>query len=781
MPEINPFFINSCLCIDETDISSCDNFLNSVAFNIGNSYPSWALIKQLKGGLVRPHHIQNIWKYDFSQQDKDIDIINNECSHVFLILQDQIRIAESYGLQLPYKNIINFIKKLNKPVIVAGLGANSFTGYDAHFHEKLNPELIEFLKIIADHCLTIGIRGHYTEEILSKLGINNTRVIGCPSYYEMGRNRFLEKKEYSKNLKILLSSTVFSELSSKYNEILQDEVELIKTIAFDNMDFSKLSIFNLESLISKRFATFSNIENWKSYVAQYDFLFGLRVHGAILAANSGTCPLIMNGDSRAREMSEFLKIPYHPEFLHSNNVEEMYEACDCSELNKVYPALYDNFVDFLGENNLKPYKKGESPITDYIEQPTLNLYTNENQPLAIKKYLSFRKLSEKLEIFLITYNRKEHLQNTFNQIFAPESPIKDLEITILDNKSTDGSSELIEEYRKSFPNIKHVIHNRNIGGNANIARAFEMASKKYFWILCDDDEYNWEHWDEVENALEQDYDAVVVSNYVNPEKNVAQLAKQLTFVPAGIYKSENLTYTVMVNAEYNISNMFPQMANVCNLINENKKFYICKNWTVNMVPHGGEETYTRGLSSDIHPYMAEMLWAVGFVNSLQMIKDKKTRNFMLKESSVNNYSWAKDVRVFFELNNYLSHNSIKNICDYFCSCINEIGLKQKLLFITILFSYSFEKVVLIYKLDGNLMIKILNKFKTKLWDYRWFRFYGTESGIYFQCLKKIKMKLWDYRWFRFYRGERGVYFQFLKKIKMKILPLKEKKSNYETI
>ena len=118
--------------------------------------------------------------------------------------------------------------------------------------------------------------------------------------------------------------------------------------------------------------------------------------------------------------------------------------------------------------------------------------------------------NQSIEIILITYNRKKHLQNTFNQIFAEESPIKDFPITILDNKSTDGTSELIEEYRIKFPNIKHIINNRNIGGNANIARAFEIASKEYVWILCDDDEYDFTHWKDVEKAIEENYDAIVI-------------------------------------------------------------------------------------------------------------------------------------------------------------------------------------------------------------------------------------------------------------------------------
>jgi len=319
-------------------------------------------------------------------------------------------------------------------------------------------------------------------------------------------------------------------------------------------------------------------------------------------------------------------------------------------------------------------------------------------------------LKNTLEIILVTYNRKEHLQNTFDQIFAENSPIKNLDITILDNKSTDGTTELIQEYVKKFPNIKHVIHNRNIGGNANIARAFEIASQKYVWILCDDDEYDWTYWHEVEQAIENDYDAVVVANYLNPKKDVAQLVKQLTFVPAGIYKTENITDTVMVNAEFNLSNMFAQLAITCHLINENKKIYICDNWIVNMVPHGGEETYTRGLDGAKHPLMSNMLWHVGFINSMHMIKDAKQRSFIIDKVSLHK-NWVSHYYYFFAINEKIANNSFKNICDIFCG----MNFRQKFFFLLIFIIFKITNRIIYIKLDSDkIKFKFFGVLKTHI-------------------------------------------------------------------
>ena len=239
MSDFIPFFINSNICTQSSDTYDFDTFMTAIAGNTGNSYITYSLLKELNFSLNKDYHIQNIYKYDFSQSEKDIDKINNECTHVFLILQDQIRIQESYGYKLPYKDIIQFINKLNKPVIIAGLGANSFDGYDADFHKKLSTDLVNFLKFLSAHCNSIGIRGNYTAEILHNLGIDNINVIGCPSFYETGDDRYIEKKEI-KNIKDIILTSIFRNKELLFNyQICQDfcEENIIKAIAFNDYNY----------------------------------------------------------------------------------------------------------------------------------------------------------------------------------------------------------------------------------------------------------------------------------------------------------------------------------------------------------------------------------------------------------------------------------------------------------------------------------------------------------------------------------------------------------------
>lgn len=285
------------------------------------------------------------------------------------------------------------------------------------------------------------------------------------------------------------------------------------------------------------------------------------------------------------------------------------------------------------------------------------------------------KINNLLEIILITYNRKKHLSDTLQQILAQTSPIKDLDITILDNASTDGSSELLKEYALKYPNLKHIRHPKNIGGNANIARAFETAKKKYVWVLCDDDKYDFSSFNKLEEALSQNPTLIVVANYINPDKNKARLFKQLSFLPAGIYRTDLITSTVLFNVYFNISNMFPQLAVAAEAINYSEEIIILEKPLVTMIPNCGNDAYTRGEDKGfIHPFMKDMFWEMGYLNSIEMIKDAKVRSAAMSDCDPQN-------RCFYSVtSNILCETQNKGLrC--FANFITSLDLKHKIMFL----------------------------------------------------------------------------------------------------
>ena len=244
-------------------------------------------------------------------------------------------------------------------------------------------------------------------------------------------------------------------------------------------------------------------------------------------------------------------------------------------------------------------------------------------------------LSDQLELILPTYNRREHLQRTLTQLTAPESPVRSCSITILDNASTDGSADLIKEFAAKNSNIKHIRHAKNIGGNGNIARCFELPCKPYVWVVCDDDSFRWEAWPEIENALfSNEYDILLTrKDDLKGSSELAKIVRQLTFLPAGIYRTSNITSGVLMNMLSNIPNMFPHLALVCAVLNKKGRIFLPQGEIMDKCTfsdQSGDECSVRGYDEYPHPFIANMFWTVGFLNSLQLIEDKKLHAYILE-------------------------------------------------------------------------------------------------------------------------------------------------------
>ena len=240
-----------------------------------------------------------------------------------------------------------------------------------------------------------------------------------------------------------------------------------------------------------------------------------------------------------------------------------------------------------------------------------------------------------LELFLITYNRKEKCRRTLQAVLAPDSPVKALPLTILDNCSTDGTAEMLAEFAAQHPNIRLLRHAKNIGGNANITRAYELARKPYVWVVCDDDSFRWDAWDEIAAALQSGrYDLLLTrKDDLRGTSDIARIYRQCTFVPAGIYRTAIITGGVLMNMYNNVPNMFPHLALISEILNKKGTIFLPQGEIMDVCTFdaatSGDGFNTRGSVTYSPPPVTHMFWTVGFINSTQMLADKKLRAYIL--------------------------------------------------------------------------------------------------------------------------------------------------------
>jgi len=96
---------------------------------------------------------------------------------------------------------------------------------------------------------------------------------------------------------------------------------------------------------------------------------------------------------------------------------------------------------------------------------------------------------------IVTFNRVEKLkrevESLLNQTIKPKS------IIIIDNKSTDGTEEMILKKKESNPTIKYFKMNENLGGSGGFYEGVKIAMlEDVDWINISDDDvyYNENHF-----------------------------------------------------------------------------------------------------------------------------------------------------------------------------------------------------------------------------------------------------------------------------------------------
>lgn len=205
------------------------------------------------------------------------------------------------------------------------------------------------------------------------------------------------------------------------------------------------------------------------------------------------------------------------------------------------------------------------------------------------------KTKDILDVTLITYNRASCLKDTLEAVFCEGSPIRDCEITVLNNKSTDDTQKVIDDFARRFSNLKCIVNNFNVGGNANIAKAIERYSKPYHWVICDDDRYDWSGWNDIQLAMERGEKIICVSDLNLPKdeparSDPAQLIQQMTFLPSIIYGPGTISDDVMRNVYDNTFALFPHLAPVITFVNSGGKIYSAKKAVVIQGDFGREST-----------------------------------------------------------------------------------------------------------------------------------------------------------------------------------------------
>ena len=111
----------------------------------------------------------------------------------------------------------------------------------------------------------------------------------------------------------------------------------------------------LETYVKAHARLFFRVDYWSKALESYDYVFGTRLHGTVMALNSGVPAFMLHHDSRTKELCDFAGIPSADSQsfrLSLPNIQQAIERADFSAYYTRRLANKQTYKAFLHANGL---------------------------------------------------------------------------------------------------------------------------------------------------------------------------------------------------------------------------------------------------------------------------------------------------------------------------------------------------------------------------------------------------------------------------------------------
>lgn len=120
----------------------------------------------------------------------------------------------------------------------------------------------------------------------------------------------------------------------------------------------------------------------------------------------------------------------------------------------------------------------------------------------------------KVSVCVVTYNQEKYIGQCLQSLVDQQTDFP-FEIIVGDDCSTDGTREIVEEFRQKYPKlIRTVFRETNIGAVANLVDVYKRASGKYIAHMDGDDFASPNKIQQQVEALESNKDCTICSHDV---------------------------------------------------------------------------------------------------------------------------------------------------------------------------------------------------------------------------------------------------------------------------
>ena len=308
-------------------------------------------------------------EYGFIGRTIDEEQINNEYDFIVLPManifyKDFLSMMQELTLHLEKIRIPVF-------VIVCGVQADSYDDLD-DLILAIGEDSKRFIRAVYKTGGEFALRGFFTKEFFDRLGFHSAVVTGCPSIYQLGPDFTMEYTKVDESrlkpvfnghgqsfaeLMNAFPSSVFIDQDEYFEPLFNPEYLSQPSLKFKLNFINSYGIESAKFLAKGRICTFADMNDWWNFLQnqKFNYSFGSRIHGTIMAILSGVPATIIAHDSRTREMAEFFDIPMltsSPRHLTSRFLLDAYEKMDYSAFNANFAQRFATYEHFLTSHGI---------------------------------------------------------------------------------------------------------------------------------------------------------------------------------------------------------------------------------------------------------------------------------------------------------------------------------------------------------------------------------------------------------------------------------------------
>ena len=162
--------------------------------------------------------------------------------------------------------------------------------------------------------------------------------------------------------------------------------------------------------------------------------------------------------------------------------------------------------------------------------------------------------SPKVSIIIPNYNHAPYLKKRIDSVL--NQTYTDFEVFILDDKSSDNSRAIIEDYR-NHPKVSQIIFNETNSGSTfkQWKKGIELAKGEWIWIAESDDWCELDFIEKVLSKIIENHAVIGFSQSKMIDQNDRILYERPASIPSGCTDGETYINNVLIfeNAVYNAS------------------------------------------------------------------------------------------------------------------------------------------------------------------------------------------------------------------------------------